>query len=178
MKQAWGWLMAGVVAAGLNASYHDGGFQFVHQAAERAGHNVQAVLALASGRADQFLTEARIVQAQNQTASCQFATALARVQSRVDRTQARVYRFEAMSDREQARLDHFEAMRTRVENRVARIRIASPVVEPMVFVTAPTASVCPRVRVSVPRIPAVKVPTISMPEIPQVHVEVSTFGTI
>jgi hypothetical protein len=88
-----------------------------------------------------------------------------------------------MSDREQARLDRFEAMRERVEAKVARIRIASPVVEPMVFVSAPTASVCPRVRVSVPkvpeiRIPAVKVPAISMPEIPQVHVEVSTFGTI
>ena len=35
MTQAWGWLVAAVLAAGLNASYHDGGLQWAHQIADR-----------------------------------------------------------------------------------------------------------------------------------------------
>ncbi len=48
MTQAWGWLTAGVLAAGLNASYHDGGLQWAHQVADRVEHGSAAVLALAS----------------------------------------------------------------------------------------------------------------------------------
>src|SRR5215471_510758 len=70
LKHAWGWLMAGVVAAGFNASYHDGGLQWAHQAAERITYNTRAVLALASGNAEDFLTQAKMVTARNETASC------------------------------------------------------------------------------------------------------------
>ena len=61
--QAWGWLIAGVLAAGLNASYHDGGLQWAHEVAERVGHGSSAVLALASGNAERFLSEAQLVAA-------------------------------------------------------------------------------------------------------------------
>jgi hypothetical protein len=59
--QAWGWLAAGVLAAGLNASYHDGGLQWLHQAVDQVEHGSAAVLALAGGHADLFLAEARLV---------------------------------------------------------------------------------------------------------------------
>src|SRR5277367_6623651 len=115
MKQAWGWLMAGVVAAGLNASYHDGGFRLAHELTARVGHNVEAALALASSRPEQFVSEARMLTAQEQTSSCRFATAMARVQTRVARSDAAWTRFEGMSDREQARLD---ANRARIEAKI------------------------------------------------------------
>ena len=59
--QAWGWLTAAVLAAGLNASYHDGGMQWAHRIADRVEHNSNAVLALATGHADEFVTEARVL---------------------------------------------------------------------------------------------------------------------
>ena len=80
--QAWGWLTAAVLAAGLNASYHDGGLHWAHRIASRVERNasaVSAVLALATGRADQFLTEARVTGEQTQKAACPLTAALTRV---------------------------------------------------------------------------------------------------
>jgi hypothetical protein len=59
--QAWGWLAAAVVAAGLNASYHDGGLQWAHRVTNRIEHRTAAVVALATGHADRFLAEAKWV---------------------------------------------------------------------------------------------------------------------
>ncbi|HTS36136.1 MAG TPA: hypothetical protein VMH04_10715 [Candidatus Solibacter sp.] len=176
MKQAWGWLMAGVVAAGLNASYHDGGLRMVHEMVGRASHNVEAVLALASGDADRFLTQARIVTAQRENSSCPFTTSFARVQTQVARSDAEWARVEVMSDRQQAALDRMEANRARIEAqvvRVAEIRIPAAAFQPMVFVTTPK---CPRVRMNVPQItvPRISAPNISLPKIPDVRVAVSS----
>jgi hypothetical protein len=56
--QAWGWLAAGVVALGLNGIYQDGGAAWAHRAVNemtaRIADRSEAVLALASGRADWF----------------------------------------------------------------------------------------------------------------------------
>src|ERR1700726_3932254 len=93
-NQAWGWLAAGVLAAGLNASYYDGGLQWVHRIADRVQQNATTVAAVASGRADQFLSEARILTARTQGASCPLSTAMALVQSRIARSEAG---FEVMS---------------------------------------------------------------------------------
>src|SRR5579863_7453501 len=101
MTQAWGWLAAGVLAAGLNASYHNGGLQWAHQAADRLEVNSEAVLALASGQAAQVLSEARFVTQRNETASCPLATSMARVQSRV--IQSRIV--QSKLDRSQATFD-------------------------------------------------------------------------
>src|SRR5271167_3986018 len=85
MTQAWGWLVAGVLAAGLNASYHNGGLQWAHQAVEQiasqAEYRSEAVLALASGNAQRFMAASRTLTARNETASCQLATSMARVQT-------------------------------------------------------------------------------------------------
>ena len=116
MTQAWAWLTAGVLAAGLNASYHDGGLQWAHQVADRVEDRSAAVLALASGRADQFLTEARLLTARDETASCPWVTTRARVQSEVDRSQAR---WDVMSAREEAQLGRLEANRARMEAQIA-----------------------------------------------------------
>ena len=43
--QAWGWLAAAVLAAGLNSSYHDGGLQWAHEIVGSVQHNTGAVLA-------------------------------------------------------------------------------------------------------------------------------------
>ena len=159
MIQAWGWLVAGVLAAGLNASYHNGGLQWAHQAVDQITDQVeyrsQAVLALASGDADRFLAASRMLTAQNGTASCPLATSMARVQNRVALSQARL---NLMSAREEAQLGRLEANRARmeaqIEAQVARIRIPAMAFNP-VAVRVPA---CPRIRVEVPRAPMVRIP--------------------
>ncbi len=187
MTQAYAWLAAGVLAAGLNASYHDGGLQRVHEIVDRVEQSSAAVLTLASGHADQFLSEMRWQTARGQSGSCPLATTLARVQTGLARTQlaetqlaqselartdartrARLDRFEAMADRERARI---EVNRARIEAQAARIRIPAMAFKPMVF-SAPNVE-CPRVRLSVPRLP-----TIQVPEIPVIHIETASAGPI
>lgn len=178
MTQTWGWLVAGVMAAGLNASYHNGGLQWIHQAAEQAEHNTRAVLALASGQADQFLTEARLVTASEnenenenaQTPSCPLVTVLARVQTRVARTQTGFARVEVMSAREEAALARMEARRARIEARMARFQMPAVVVNPVSFRTLVD---CPRVRVNIPQPPMIR-----MPAVPAIHVSVAGAGPV
>jgi hypothetical protein len=184
--QAWGWLIAGVLAAGLNASYHDGGLEWAHQVADQVKHGSAAVLALAIGRTDQFLTEARIVIARNEHASCPLSAAMARVQSRIERSQTRmaqvrVARLESMSDLDEAQMDRLDADRDRIEaqvqaqvdTQIARIRIPAVAVNPVVFRSVRVTPACPRVHVSVPRIPMMR-----MPVAPMVRVETSSPGPI
>src|ERR1700674_5537695 len=114
-NQAWGWLAAGVLAAGLNANYYDGGFQWAHRVADRVGHSSAAVLALASGRADQFLSEAQMLTGRNEAISCPLGTMLARVQTGIAHSQPGLEHFDVMSAREQAQLAKLEANRARME---------------------------------------------------------------
>ncbi len=166
--QAWGWLAPAVLAAGLNSSYHDGGLEWAHQVAERVGHNTNAVLALATGRADRFMAEAQIISA-HQPTSCPLGAALAEVRRSIAPAHAEIDRFEAMSAREEAQLARFGANRVRMESQLARVRMANfnPVVVRMPRV------VCPRVHVSVPRMPAMK-----MPVAPVVHLESEGAGPV
>lgn len=171
MTQAWAWLTAGVLAAGLNASYHDGGLQWAHQVADRAEHGSAAVLALASGRADQFLTEARLVTTHDETGSCPWATMRARVQSTMNRSNAG---FDVMSARQEAQLAQLEANRARMEARIAaqtaHLRIATMDFAPLAFKAIPAPMVCPRIRVSAPRIPLIQPPVI--------HIETASAGPV
>src|SRR5437588_8030080 len=84
--QAWGWLAAAVMAAGLNASYHDGGLRWAHRIANQVEHNTSAVMALATGHADQFMTEARYVASPSELAPCRFAAAMERAQEHIIRS--------------------------------------------------------------------------------------------
>lgn len=170
--QAWGWLAAAVLAAGLNATYHDGGMQWAHRIAGRVTHNTSAVLALATGRADQFFAEAQIISAHEETApSCQWATALARAQRQIATSQARFDQFEAMSDRQPAQLVRFENNRARVEVQLAAMQMPVMSYAPVV-VRVPKVT-CPRVRVNIPRPPHV-----SIPSLPQIHIEAPGAGPV
>ena len=172
--QAWGWLAASVLAAGLNSSYHEGGLQWAHQIVDRVGHNTAAVLALATGRADQFMAEARMLNLERHESQCPLTAAMAQVQSSVDQSQFEFDGFQAMSDREQAQLARLEANRARIEAHVqaqlARVRFVEANFNPVVVKVPEIA--CPRVRVSIPRIPRIKVPA------PAVHVEYSGPGPV
>jgi hypothetical protein len=175
--QAWGWLTAGVVALGLNGFYHDGGAEWVHRVADRISDQSAVVAERISGRAEQFLAQARMVGAREETASCPMSTALARVQTRMSRTQNRFAHFQAMSARRGARVVELEAnqalvdaqVEQRVEAQLARLSFASAMANPVQVRVA-----CPRVRVSVPRveIPEINIPEIRVPEIrvPQVRI--------
>jgi hypothetical protein len=165
--QTWGWLAAGVLAAGLNASYHDGGLQAIHQVAAQVEHRAAAVLALATGRADQFLAEGRLVTAGDETASCQLSTALAWIQSRIARSETGVAHFEAISAREEGQLARVETNRARIEAQLTRMRIPAVAFNPVV-VNAPRIE-CRRIRVSIPR-PLVRIPAI--------HVDVAGLGPV
>ncbi|HZC22425.1 MAG TPA: hypothetical protein VE866_03735 [Candidatus Binatia bacterium] len=178
--QAWGWLVAAVLAAGLNASYHDGRLEWAHQIAGSIEHSSSAVLALATGHADRFLAEAQMLGARQETASCRWSTALARVQTRVARSQARAdrfnERFEAMSAREEAAMARVEADRARIEAEVARMQVPDADFAPAMVSLRKVS--CPRVRLTMPEVPRIEVPHIKMPVAPVIHVNVSSAGPV
>ena len=168
--------MAGVLAAGLNASYHDGGLRWAHEVANRVQHGSAAVFALASGHADQFLAEAQMVSDSNETASCPLSTAMARVRTRLARSESRLSRFDGMTARQDAQLAWLDANRDRIQAQVdaqtARIRIPAVAFRPVV-VRMPELPACPRIHlnsihVNVPRTPSVNI------SVPQIDVEAST----
>jgi hypothetical protein len=145
LTQALVWLTAGVLALGLNGFYHDGGAQFAHRAMDRVAGQVtdraEAVLALASGRADWFAAKTNMLVARDETSSCRLATAMARYQMRFARAQSGMDRFQAMTAREEAAFARMEASRARMEARFAQVRF-----EPANFDIE-----CPRVHVSISR---------------------------
>jgi hypothetical protein len=166
--QAWGWLTIAVLAAGLNSSYHNGGLEWAHQIADRVQHNTSTVLALASGDAERFLAEAQLASARSST-SCPVSAALAAVRRSITPMHSEQERFDAMTAREEAALARLEANRARMEAQMAHLNMANfnPVV-----VRVPRV-VCPRVRVSIPRMPMVKMPSSHV-----VHVEYSGAGPV
>jgi len=170
--QAMGWLAAAVVAAGLNANYHQGGMRWAHHIADSVTHNTQAVVALATGHADRFLAETQVAKAQAETSSCPFHAAMARVQRRLARSQARFARFDDIMAREEGQAARIEARRARMEAQIAKIRIPA-VAMPPVAVRTSKIEVCPRIRVNVPRIPSIK-----LPATPVIHIDVPDPGTL
>jgi len=153
--QAWGWLTAGVLALGLNGFYHDGGAEWAHRLIDRVVYSSAAVVALASGRADQFLEQAKMVLARDETQSCRLGAAMARIQTRVARADTGFARFDAMSAREEAQLARVQANRERIEALAARSEFAT-FVEPVNFHGPKVSVTCPRVRVNIPRMPMIK----------------------
>ncbi|HEX3821495.1 MAG TPA: hypothetical protein VHW45_14265 [Candidatus Sulfotelmatobacter sp.] len=170
--QALGWLAAGVLAAGLNASYHNGGLEWAHRIANQVSHNTNAVLALATGNADRLYTEARLVQLGEERSPCPLSLAMAQMKRALPNADVAFAQFDRMSDREKARLARFAARRTRMQAQLVRVELPAVLVN-RVAMRVPDVHVCPRVRVRLPRIPEVKVPAM-----PQVHVEVSGAGPV
>jgi len=164
--QAWGWLAAGVLAAGLNAAYHDGKLEWAHCVADRIGHASKSVLALASGRVGQFFAEVRLA-GHDETAFSGVDAAMPQVQATVADSEAGLARAEAMSARREAQFARVQAVRARIEARVAarkvRCRVA-PVIAPATFVQVAVPPLCPRVRVSVPQLPRIN-------PAPVIHIE-------
>lgn len=127
-SKAYGWLAAGVLAAGLNANYHDGGMEWAHQLVDRVEHNSAAVIALASGRADQFLAEARL--ASNEIRSNQVSDQASQDNSdQIASNQAVAERVEAAScpwSRAMARVrSHLHSKAERTEAYMARLEAVS-----------------------------------------------------
>jgi hypothetical protein len=128
--QAWGWLIAGIMALGLNGFYQDGGFAWAHRAVNEVERSTGAVLALAFGHAEQFLAEAQLMSAASKAPSCPWERRLDRVRTRIAQAQARLEaqteaqtdqqfaRFEVMSARRQAELARFQADRDRLQARI------------------------------------------------------------
>jgi hypothetical protein len=170
--QAWAWLTAAVLAAGLNATYHDGGMDWAHRIADRVEHNTSAVLALATGHADQFVSEARWLTPRAKSTACPLTAAFAQTEVKTFVSDRDVARFEAFTDRESAELDRLAANRDRIEAQIARVRIPAVAFTPVV-VRAPKVTVCPRVRVNLSRLPQVRIPAM-----PLVRVDAPGLGPI
>jgi hypothetical protein len=168
--QAWGWLVVAVLAAGLNSSYHSGGMEWAHRVVGRVGHNTSAVLALATGNADRFLTEAQIIRA-HRSPSCPVSAVLAQVERSIAPSDGGAEQIEVMSAREEQQLARFEANRVRIQAQLARVSMAN--FNP-VAVRTPKV-VCPRVRVNIPEMPAMKM---KMPQLPVVHVDYAGPGPV
>ena len=184
--QAWGWLAAGVLAAGLNAAYHDGGLEWARRDADRIVERSRVVVVLASGRADRLLAEVRRLTAEDEEASNRANAVLARVQDNVDEQvmanveakvqqnivhcQAQTARMEEMSARRQARLDLMRArMNERLALRTVRLNLAVAAFD--------RAHACTRVRVKVPRPPMFKIPAV-LPLTPETHIETPNAGPV
>jgi hypothetical protein len=170
--QAFGWLAAGVLAAGLNASYHNGGFEWAHRIADKVSYNTNAVLALATGNADRLYSQARTARVREANSSCPLSLAMARVENAIPLSNVAFAQFDRMSDRQKAQLDRLSARGARMEARLVRVNLPEFAVTPVV-VNVPDVHVCPRVRVNVPRIPELKAPVV-----PQVHIEMPSADPI
>lgn len=176
-----------MLAAGLNASYHDGGLEWAHRIASSVEHSSNAVLALATGHADRFLAEAQVLAARQEAASCPLSATLARVQTRIAQTQTRIARarsradrfdaerfndsFEVMSAREGAEMARIEADGSRIEAEVARMRVPDADFVPAMVSIRRVA--CPRVRFTMPAMPRIK-----MPVAPVIHVNAPSAGPV
>jgi hypothetical protein len=173
ITQAWAWLTAGVLALGLNGFYHDGGAAWAHRVVDRLADKSEALADLASERIDGFVGGANLVAARDETASCRLAAAMARFQTKIVRTQTTMAHFEALSARQDAAMARVEVTRARIEAQVAGVRVA-----PVAFsaVTGPVL-ICPRVRVSVPRVEIPRLPVIKIPA-PVVQVDLAGNGPV
>lgn len=174
--QAWGWLVAGVLALGLNGFYQDGGAACLHRAVDRMIAHVTErtgpVLALATGRADLFMARTGVVAARSETGSCRVATAVARVEAKMSGNRGEWAAFEATSARQEAAMARVEANRARIEARVAQVRFL-----PVAFDAAKIPVICPRVRVEIPRVRIPRMPMVRIPA-PVVHVETPGAGPV
>jgi hypothetical protein len=170
--QALGWLTAGVLAAGLNSSYHNGGLEWAHRIADRVSYNTTAVLALATGNPDRFYSQARMARVGEETSPCRLSLAMARVQNAIPLSNAAFAQFDRISDRQKAQLARLSARGAQMEARLVRVNLPEVAVTPVVM-KVPEVHVCPRVRVNVPRVPEVKVPVV-----PQVHIEMPSADPI
>jgi hypothetical protein len=188
-SKAYGWLAAGVLAAGLNAMYHDGGLQWLHRSVDQVEYNSAAVLALATGHADQFLTEARMTTVGDEAPSCRWAAMMARFQGKLSRTQNQFAHVEAYSARREAQLARFEAQRDAqlarveaqrarvealVEAHTARIQAREAAFNPVSFSTVDLHDFCPKIHINIPRVyvpegmadvetPEIDTPVVDMP---------------
>jgi lysozyme family protein len=171
--QAWAWLTAGVLALGLNGFYHDGGAGWAHRIVNQLAEKSEAVADLASEQVDGFMGTTNLVAVRDETTSCRLAAAMARFQTKFAQAHTTMAHFEDISARREVALARFEASRARIEARVARVRMA-----PVAFdsVTSPVV-ICPRVRVSVPRIEIPKLPVIHIPA-PVVRVDLPGNGPV
>lgn len=165
------------MALGLNGFYQDGGAAWAHSVVNcvvsRIADRSEAVLALATGRADWFFAKANLGVARSQTASCKLASAVERVQTGMARSQSREAHFEAMSARREAVLARLDANRARIEAQVARVRIA-----PVAFNMSKIDVVsCQQVRVNIPRLNVPRLPMIRIPA-PVVRVDVLDAGPV
>jgi hypothetical protein len=150
--QAWVWLTAGVLALGLNGFYHDGGAAWAHRAVDRVAGQVvnrtDAVLALASWRADWFAAKTNMLVARDETVTCPFTRVMARYQAGMAHAQSGMARVQAMTARQEAAFGRMEADRARIEASHARMEAAIAGVRVM---PADFDLDCPRVHVSISR---------------------------
>jgi hypothetical protein len=153
--QAWGWLIAGVAALGLNGFYHDGGLRWAHQLADNFESRTAMVLALAGNPTDRLLASVEQTAAKDEAASCRMSTAIAQAETRIARSESGLGQWEGFSARQEAQLARIDANRARIEARIEHIRIPAIHVSTVIV---PRIVACPRVQVRVPRIPVIKVP--------------------
>jgi hypothetical protein len=155
--QAWGWLTAAVLAAGLNAAYHDGGLAWAHRVVYQVQHVSGAVVALASGHADQFLYEAETLTARNDGEMTAFSqNARATANQEMARAEAAYARAQA---RQQAHCARMQAERARMEGRIAGHGV---------FVRVPDVRV-ETAAIQIPGIPAIRLPQIDLSQIKSAH---------
>lgn len=159
--QAWGWLTAGVLALGLNGIYHDSGAaSWAHRAVDgaiaRMEQRTGPVLALATGRAESFLSHTSDGFAQRRVVSCDWNPKIAQYQARAARLQGAYARFESIAARGEAEVARKQAQMARVESSEARMeaRLERVRLNPI------------NVDVEIPEVPEihVHVPRVSIPD--------------
>ena len=162
---AWGWLAAGVLALGVNGFLHDEGANLFRRAADGMVAQSEAVMALATGQADQFLAQAQVVAARNRAQRCPLDAAVARMRSRVAE-RAQFAQFESMRAQQESQMVWLDVQKNQMEAQMAQFQFDTADLNvPEVHV------ICPRMRVSIPQ-PKLRIPA------PVVHVRTERTGSI
>ena len=169
--QAFGWLAAGVLAAGLNASYHNGGLEWAHRIADKVSYDTNAVLALATGNADRLYSQARMARVGEESSPCRLSLAMARVQNAIPRSSAAFAQFDRFSDRQKFSSTACRRAAPGWKQGSYAFNLPEIAVTPVV-VNVPDVHVCPRVRVNVPRV------SVKAPEVPEIHIEMPSADPI
>src|ERR1700744_1772527 len=121
--QAFGWLAAGVLAAGLNTNYHTGGLEWAHRISDKVSDNHKAVLALATGNADRLYSQARAARVREANSSCRVSMAMARLQDAMPLRNVAFAQFDRISDRQQVQLARMSARSAQMEARLVRFNL-------------------------------------------------------
>lgn len=162
-EKAWYWLVAGVLALGLNGAYQDGQFGWVHGIADRSMDMVDR----ASMRGQNLVTAAEMMLGHNPEVAGWTGTVLHRMQGKL--ACKRIQMAERQVNMAQIQRDLATA---RVDQQLARVQMKMDKIRVIAADGANRAQKCSglsRMVVTVPHVEISNLPDVQIPDLPEVQ---------